>query len=182
MWNLLIDPETDDLKVFDFNQGAKLGWEGDKDNHGVFGYDENRNDVKLVIFTLYETITRDLSFREESYYPHEREISTVLEKDWEQHPDVRLEKGVDISEYRRVLVDWVKTRKEIDTKPNHYKKAPESIDWPPLPQYPLVYCTGSMMRNPSQLRSEMVRRGEPFIKWYVPYVSGSHEGVTESFV
>lgn len=179
MWNLLIDPETDDLKVFDFNLGAKLGWEGDKDrrpglNPHVFRYEEDRNDVKLAIFTLYEIITRDLSFREESYIPHELEIPKVLQMDWKPHPDVRLENGVDVSEYRRVLEDWVKTRKEIDTKLTHYKQAPEFIDWPPLPQFPLVDCCGSMMRNSSAMRRGMVERGEPFIKWYVRHGSESH--------
>jgi hypothetical protein len=180
MWNLLIDPETDALKIFDFNMGAKLGWEGDKDrrpglNPHVFRYDEKRNDVKLAIFTLYETITRDLSFREESYWPHDLEISKVLQKDWEPHPEVRLEKDVAVSEYRRVLDDWVKARKEIDTKLNHYKQAPESIDWPSLPQFPVVDFVGSMMRAPSQMRQAMITRGEPFIKWYVSHDSSGGE-------
>src|SRR3954463_7589129 len=101
MWNLLIDPETDHLKLFDFNLSAK------------FGHEENRNDVKLAIFTVYEIITRDLSFREEEYYPDELAASTVLQmEDWEQHPDVRLEEGVAVSEYRRVLENWVNNRRQ----------------------------------------------------------------------
>ncbi|KAL2132801.1 hypothetical protein VTI74DRAFT_3370 [Chaetomium olivicolor] len=156
MWNLLIDPETDDLKVFDFNLGAKLGWEGDKENRGVFGYKEARNDVNIA---------RDLSFREENYL-EDLDASMVLQKqDWEQHPDVRLEEGVKASEYRPVLEDWVNARKTIDAELKNYKQAPDSIDWPPLPQFPLVDCGGAMMRRGSQMRQRLIRRGEPFIKW-----------------
>jgi hypothetical protein len=69
------------------------------------------------------------------------------------------------------LDDWVKARKEIDTKLKHYTQAPESIDWPSLPQFPLVNSAGSMARLPSQMRQGMVMRGEPFIKWYISHDS-----------
>ncbi|KAK3904121.1 CBL-interacting serine/threonine-protein kinase 16 [Staphylotrichum tortipilum] len=152
MWNLLIDPETDCLKIFDFNLGAKLGWGGDADHRGAYGYDKHRNDVKFAVFTLYEVITRDLSFREEND-PHELEASMVLEmKDWEKHPDVRLERGVKVSEYRGVLENWVNTRRQIDAELQDYKQTPESIDWPLLPQFPVV----------------MIGLGEPFITWQRP--------------
>jgi hypothetical protein len=165
MWNLLIDPETDCLKIFDFNLGAKLGWGGDTDYRGAYGYDKHRNDVKFAVFTLYEVITRDLSFREKD--PHELEASMVLEmKDWEKHPDVRLERGVKVSEYRRVLENWVNTRRQIDAELQDYKQAPESIDWPPLPQFPVVSDMGLMMRSPSRMRQVMFGLGEPFITWY----------------
>lgn len=164
-WNLLVDPETDDLKVFDFNLGAKLGWEGDAAHENTFCYEEARNDVKLAIFTLYEIITRDLSFREENY-PEELDVSMVVDKeDWEQHPDVRLEEGVVVSEYRQVLEDWVKARKAVDAELTHYKQVPDYIDWPPVPEFPLVNCAGTMMRRRAQMRQGMVRRGEPFIRW-----------------
>ncbi|KAK4133509.1 hypothetical protein BT67DRAFT_456734 [Trichocladium antarcticum] len=124
MWNLLIDPETGHLKIFDFNLGAKLG------------HEENRNDVKLAIFTVYEIITCDLSFREEEYYPDETAASTVLHmEDWEPHPDVRLEEGVAVSEYRRVLENWVNSRRQgVDMESQDSKQAPEAIDWPPIPE------------------------------------------------
>ena len=167
MWNLLIDPETDHLKIFDFNLGAKLGWGGDANHRGVYGYDKHRNDVKFAVFTLYEVITRDLSFREENHL-YEQEASIVLQmKDWKKHPDVRLEEGVKVSEYRRVLENWVNTRRRIDQELQDYKQAPESIDWPPLPQFPLVSDMGLMMRSPSRMRQVMIGRGEPFITWYV---------------
>ncbi|KAK0716517.1 hypothetical protein B0T21DRAFT_296186 [Apiosordaria backusii] len=167
-WNLLIDPETDDLKVFDFNMGAKLGWEGDKDHLDMFGYDEDRNDVKLAVFTLYEIITRDISFREENEL-EDLDIAMVLDQDeWEKHPDVCLEEGVAVSEYRRVLEEWVSARKKTENEITYYKQAPEFIDWPGLPEFPLAEFVGSVTRRASQMRSEMIRRGEPFIKWQRP--------------
>ncbi len=164
MWNLLIDPETDHLKLFDFNLSAK------------FGHEENRNDVKLAIFTVYEIITRDLSFREKEYYPDELAASTVLQmEDWAQHPDVRLEEGVAVSEYRRVLENWVNNRRQgVDMELQDGKQAPETIDWPSMPEFSVVDCAGTMMPRPSQMRQGMIRRGEPFIKWHVSILSCLH--------
>ncbi len=170
MWNLLIDPETDDLKIFDFNMGAKLGWDGNEDENFQFGYKENRNDVKMTIFTLYEIITRDLSFREKNYFPSEFEAALALGRpNWKQHPEVRLEQDVEIDEYRRVLKGWVNARRQME--PLSYKQAPDSIDWPSLPQFPLVGYEGAKTRSPAELRKNMIRRGEPFIKWCIslPY-------------
>ena len=164
--NLLINPETDNLQVFDFNFGGKLGWEGDAQHNLAFRYEPDRNDVKFVIFTLYEIITRDLHFRLE-YYPEEQDSSEVLKMEsWEKHSEVRLD--CDVSDYRQVLEDWVKTREKVDKEITHYAQAPDFIDWPSLPEFPLVYYVGSMVRNPYQMRQEMIRRGESFLKWQRP--------------
>jgi hypothetical protein len=133
------------------------------------GHKENRNDVKLAIITVYEIITRDLSFREEEYWPDEVAASTALQMEgWEQHSDVRLEEGVTVFEYRRVLAEWVNDRRQgVNKDIRDYRQALEAIDWPPMPEFSLVDCAGTMMRRPSQMRQGMIRRGEPFIKWYV---------------
>lgn len=133
--NLLINQETDTVQIFDFNLAAKLGWEGDDSENGneAFGYDEHRNDVKCAVFTLYEIITRDLHLREE-YYPHELDVSILLELDtWEKHSDVHLD--ADSSEYRRILEDWLVTRREIDKEIDYFTKTPKALDWPPLPEF-----------------------------------------------
>lgn len=60
-YNLLLEPETDVLKIIDFNLASHLGdTEGDSSTQfeGVFSYEDEINDVKLTIFTLYESITR----------------------------------------------------------------------------------------------------------------------------
>ncbi|KAF8846420.1 hypothetical protein BDZ45DRAFT_756235 [Acephala macrosclerotiorum] len=165
-WNLLINFETDDLQIFDFNMAAKLGWEGDMENGGTFAYDADRNDVKLTVFTIYEIITRDLHFRED-YYPIKSDYSAVLEMDaWEQHSEVRLDSPM--SDYRQELEEWVKTRKEAENEITHYTQAPDAIDWPPLPEFPLVPFAGNMKRRPSQRRQEMIKRGADFLKWQRP--------------
>jgi hypothetical protein len=119
------------------------------------------------VFTLYEIITRDMSFREENY-PHELDAAVVLQmEEWVQHPDVRLEEGVTVAEYRRVLEEWVHRRREVDGEFRDYKQAPELFDWPALPEFPLVECAGSMERRPARMRRDVIRRGEASIKWYV---------------
>ncbi|KAK4665432.1 hypothetical protein QC763_401740 [Podospora pseudopauciseta] len=164
-WNLLIDPETDDLQIFDFNMGTKLTWEGDNDHLNTFGYDEDRNDVKLAVFAVYEIITSGISYREENELENLDVAQVLDQEEWEQHPDVQLEEGVPVSEYRRVLMEWVSSRKKTEKETTFYKQAPEFIDSPGQPGFPLVDFVGSVTRKASQMRSEMIRRGEPFIRW-----------------
>lgn len=92
-------PEYRGLRLFDFGYASAIGLP-----YCV----ENRNDVKGVIFTLYEIITLDESYRE---LPH-----------WEQDPDavMNLEewpqrRGLDagVSVFRRCLEEWVRRRKDI---------------------------------------------------------------------
>ncbi|TRX89088.1 hypothetical protein FHL15_010005 [Xylaria flabelliformis] len=64
--NLIVDDSTDSIKIFDFNFAARIRRfllpEGER-------YVEDRNDVKGVIFTMYELITQDYSLRS---VPHEK--------------------------------------------------------------------------------------------------------------
>lgn len=157
--NLLINQETDTVQIFDFNLAAKLGWEGDDSEHGndAFAYDEHRNDVKCAVFTLYEIITCDLHLREE-YYPHELDVSILLELDtWEKHPDVHLD--ADPSEYRRILEDWLVTRREIDKEIDYFAKAPNALDWPPLPEFEMA----------ARMRQVLVLQGGgEYLNWQRP--------------
>lgn len=166
--NVLIDPETDELKVFDFNLGSKIGWEGDAENNNVYGYDADRNDVKMAVFTVYEIITRDMHFREENY-PSELDISMVLSiSTWQKHSSVKLDADTDVAEYRQLLEAWVGSRMEADKKVAHWTEAEMPLDWPPLPEYPLVPVTGSMQRRSSQFRLEMIKYGRQFLRWQRP--------------
>ncbi|KAL6898574.1 hypothetical protein GGI43DRAFT_80736 [Trichoderma evansii] len=121
--NLLIDPKTNALMLFDFNYSGRIG--------GI-GYGEDRNDVKGVIFTLYEIITRDTHFRDVRH--SEQNLADVQGlEEWVQHPDVKLDHPV--SEYRAVLNDWVDKR-QTGKQISHYTEAPEYIDWPEFPEPP----------------------------------------------
>ncbi|KAK6225271.1 Serine/threonine-protein kinase Nek4 [Colletotrichum tabaci] len=114
--NLLVDPSTDNILVFDFNYSGRIG--------GI-GHISERDDVKGVIFTIYEIITLDKHFRE---VPYDQQDPTEIQAlaAWHKHPDVRLDHHV--SEYRSVLNHW------------------EPIDWPPLgppPKKELVVSDGN---------------------------------------
>jgi hypothetical protein len=161
-WNLLINPETDTLQIFDFNMASKLG----NVDCESFRYERHRNDVKLTVFTLYEIITGDLHHRE-TWEPHDlNETPLLRRKDWRQGEKVHLDSPV--SEYRDVLQDWVNTRKRAAATFKHYGQASNAISWPPMPEFPLVPIIGSMQQRRSELLSEMVNRGAKFIKWQRP--------------
>ena len=119
--NLLVNPETDALMLFDFNYSGRIG---------DTGSGKDRDDVKGVIFTLHEIITRDTHFRE---VPHDQQNPADVEglEEWIQHPDVKLDHSV--SEYRSVLNEWVKSRRE-GKQLAIYTEAPEYIDWPDFPE------------------------------------------------
>lgn len=85
---------------------------------------------------------------------------------WEKHADVCLDSPV--AEYRRVLEEWIGTRKEINKTITHFSQAAEPLDWPLVPEFPLVPFVGCMERVPAQMRQEMVRRGANFLKWQRP--------------
>lgn len=121
--NLLVNPKTDALMLFDFNYSGQIG--------GI-GYAEDRDDVKGVVFTIYEIITRDTHFRD---LPYDQQNPADVEglEEWVQHPDVTLDHSV--SEYRSLLGEWVKKRRE-GKQVAIYTQAPEYIDWPDFPEPP----------------------------------------------
>ncbi|UKZ83012.1 hypothetical protein TrVFT333_010813 [Trichoderma virens FT-333] len=122
--NLLVDLETDALMLFDFNYSGRIG------DIGYYG--EDHNDVKGVIFTMYEIITRDTHFRDVAHDQQNLADVQGLEE-WAKHPDVNLDHPV--SAYRSLLNDWVNKRrngKQIAL----YTEAPEYISWPEFPTPP----------------------------------------------
>lgn len=167
-WNLLIDSSTDTIQLFDFNSGAKLGWEGDEENSLEFQYDADRDDVKFVIFTVYELITREFNFRQE-FYPEELDASGIMEQEvWKQHPDSKLDSPVD--EYRRLLAEWVKKR--ADNNIDHFTKSSQPLEWPPLHvDDPFLNEDGTPLKREGRMREVMVLLGKDFLKWQRPPTS-----------
>lgn len=160
--NLLVDPKTDALMLFDFNYSERIG--------GI-AYIKDRDDVKGVIFTLYEIITRDEHFRD---VPHDQQNAVDVEglEEWVQHPDVKLDHPV--SEYRSVLNEWVKKRRE-GKQLAIYTEAPEYIDWPEFPKPPpqdLVFSEGGGFSFTVQSVLMYGRRraagGIPVLNWERP--------------
>ncbi|OAA60358.1 Protein kinase-like domain protein [Niveomyces insectorum RCEF 264] len=159
-WNLLIDADADAIQLFDFNSGAKLGWEGDEEHGLVFGYDKDRNDVKFVVYTLYEIITRAFSFRSE-FYPNELDAAGLLKKKtWKIDPDVQLDHPV--AAYRRILADWVERRKTTDKSVRHFSQAAEPLDCPPVPKAPTHDRIGQPLDRPAQYRIILLEMAATF--------------------
>ncbi|KUI70246.1 CBL-interacting serine/threonine-protein kinase 20 [Cytospora mali] len=116
--NLLVDETSDSIMLFDVNFSARIGGPL---RGGDLVYRESRDDIKGVVFTLYEILTRDEHFRS---IPHwNQNVSSVLDmKDWVQHPDI---------DYRAVLDKWLRTRKERG-RLAVFTDATEYIDWPSM--------------------------------------------------
>ncbi|KAH7316993.1 hypothetical protein B0I35DRAFT_451778 [Stachybotrys elegans] len=159
--NLVVDDSTDSLMIFDFNFSAHIGEPE---------YDESRNDVKGVFFTLYEIITRDDTLRS---VQHEQQNLSDLDKDWIKHPDVRLDRPV--SEFRQVLQEWLETRK-TGRQVAMYTEAPNFINWPTVPEpapSEVIYESENgpitkMVVRQSFRRTKLVKQGKPVLSWERP--------------
>lgn len=170
--NLVVNPETDALMLFDFNYSGQIGG---------MNYSKDRNDVKGVVFTLYEIITRDMHFRE---VPWDQQNSADVEglEEWVQHPDTKLDHPV--SEYRSVLKEWVKRRRE-GKQVAIYTEAPEYIDWPVFPEPPPVEVTFSdgegysftqKVPNLWQMRRDARKKGITVLNWERPAQTKLRDG------
>ncbi|KAJ0158776.1 hypothetical protein CTA2_10929 [Colletotrichum tanaceti] len=162
--NLLVDPSTDNLLLFDFNYSGRIG--------GI-GHIGERDDVKGVIFTVYEIITLDRHFRE---VPYDRQDPTEIQAltAWHKHPDVHLDHHV--SEYRSVLNRWVKGRQERSRDCVH-SEPPEPIDWPSLGAPPKKELVASDGKGNSivvvgagwyDIRREEREKGNVVLDWQRP--------------
>lgn len=160
--NILIDEPTDTLMLFDFNFSARIG---------LAGYSEARNDVKGVVFTLYEVITRDAARRGKRH--EEQDVEAVEKMAWTKHPDVQLDHPV--SEFRQVLGEWCETRRRtassvpLDTRPAHF------LDWPTVPDPPptpvsVQYGLGAepvteLRKQYFWRRRDLVKEGKTVLNW-----------------
>jgi serine/threonine protein kinase len=111
--NLLIDPTTNKIRLFDFDRAAPV-------SQAV----PVRNDVTGVIFTLYEIITEDGHLREVPFTEQDpQQVQSV-----EQWP-VRCRLDSDVARFRKHLNDWVRRRTYASHGPNQVK-------WPGTPDMP----------------------------------------------
>lgn len=150
--NLLIDPTTDDLQIFDFSCAGKLGWKGASQDNRLFS---NRGSFKIdlvgVVATVYEIITRDTQLAEQVLMG--AEISTVEETEWLKHPDVNLE--ADVSTYRTMVQSWLERRNSSQHLITHYTQAPNVLKWPQAwrPNVPPFDHEGNEVGDPRPCRS-----------------------------
>ncbi|KAJ5573876.1 uncharacterized protein N7459_008303 [Penicillium hispanicum] len=120
--NLLVDPDTHKIILFDFDWAA----------HGKDRLMDNRDDVSGVVFTLYELITNDAHF---TSIPHwDRTIDIVQSiPEWTCNREL----DSDVSKFRNFLNEWVATRKsDTDRDMERYLNAPRRLTWPSLPDPP----------------------------------------------
>ncbi|KAF1851058.1 uncharacterized protein K460DRAFT_328609 [Cucurbitaria berberidis CBS 394.84] len=118
--NLLVDPDTHEVLLFDFDMAAC----------GKKGLRDGRDDVAGVVFTLYEIITNDTHF---TSIPHwERTMDTVQNIPvWTCNREL----DSDVSAFRNLLNEWVATRKSKGDI-ERYLNAPNRLTWPDLPTSP----------------------------------------------
>ncbi|RFN44893.1 hypothetical protein FIE12Z_10874 [Fusarium flagelliforme] len=121
--NLLIDETTDSIMLFDFNYATRISHIPDEGE----AYVEDRNDVKGIIFTIYEIITQNDNVRS---IPHEDQSLSDLESKWAKHPDVKLDQPVE--SYQLLLQEWQKRRED----PMEAKDTPSIRNWPSMPKPP----------------------------------------------
>lgn len=159
--NLLIDSTTDNLVIFDFNRSSRIGVE-------ETGYSEDANDVKGVVFTMYEIITRDDHFR--CVPPTEQRLKDLEEIEWTKHPDVELDHPV--SDYRSAVMEWAKGREGRHL--SMYTEAPEYIDWkairPPPEREMQLRTPETGMSTVKYVPWNEIRRLEdgPIVRWERP--------------
>jgi hypothetical protein len=120
-----INPQTQKLLLFDFNNGIQIG-----DRSQTSGLD-GPADVDGVIFTIYELLTFNKSFREgKAYWRHE--VSPI--EDMAEWPvKATLEPGLDIETIRHHLDQWVQERR-TSRAIRHFTEATEPIMLPKLPE------------------------------------------------
>ncbi|WEW61463.1 hypothetical protein PRK78_006953 [Emydomyces testavorans] len=154
--NVLVDPATQSLKLFDFDRSAEIGGRGVR---------RGRNDVDAVIFTVYEALTKDQHFREIPFW--EQDVSQVEAlEEWELQ--LPLEDGKDIAAYRSYLNEWAVVRRTTKTI-EHYSEATNPIPWPiyPEPQKLLVH-DGSVSYTHRRRRRDVEAAGGYVTRWDRP--------------
>ncbi|WEW57639.1 hypothetical protein PRK78_003106 [Emydomyces testavorans] len=116
--NVLIDPQTQDLKLFDFDRSALIGSESQE---------LQRDDVGGVIFTVYEALTKDGHYRDVPFDEQEVHKVEALEE-WKLVVPLEDGKG-GIMAYRSFLAEWAAVRRTTRTI-KHFSEATNPISWP----------------------------------------------------
>ncbi|KAI0872871.1 hypothetical protein GGS24DRAFT_465729 [Hypoxylon argillaceum] len=166
--NLVVDEPTDSIMLFDFNFAARSSPPSPGEGEDFL---EDRNDVKGVIFTTYEIITRDDSLRR---IPHEEQNLDSLGLEWVQHPGVKLDHPV--ASYQLILQEW-RERRAGDLSAIHPGDVPEAIDWPSMPKAPQktisVKDAHGQLHNRTvdkwyERRQDVRDRGDKVLNWERP--------------
>lgn len=178
--NLLINPSTDTLQLFDFSCAGKLGWKGASEDQWLFSNSGSfRLDLMGVVATVYEIITRDTQLAEQVLLG--ADIATIEEKEWIRHPDVNLE--TDVNHYRQILRSWLERRSQPENLITHYTQAPNPLEWPQSwrPQIPMPdpdgKSVGELWPISAVPRAALRALGLRYIEWERP----AHDKIPDGF-
>ncbi|CAI7651185.1 unnamed protein product [Penicillium viridicatum] len=141
--NLLIDPSTHKIILFDF----------DRDAFGEKNLQDGRDDVSSVVFTLYELITNDTSFSE---WTSHRELDSEVSK---------FRKFLDEWVATR--------RSDVDGDMKRYLNAPNRLtllDLPTAPEYTVPFEMGTrdgkpVWRTGRRSRNTAMNLGQYCFRW-----------------
>ncbi|KAH6706413.1 kinase-like domain-containing protein [Leptodontidium sp. MPI-SDFR-AT-0119] len=157
--NLLIDPDTQKILLFDFN------WATYRKRNLLDG----RNDVTSVVFTLYELITGDTHFTSIPHWDRNRDMVQNI-SEWICNREL----DSDVSTFRNFLNEWVTTGRSGDDM-ERYLNAPNQLVLPDLTTSPdlsvpykagiltdgeMSWATGPRMRRNAMEMGQYVFRWE----------------------
>ncbi|KAF2793380.1 hypothetical protein K505DRAFT_337859 [Melanomma pulvis-pyrius CBS 109.77] len=118
--NLLIDPETQKILLFDFDWATR----------GKRTVQHVRDDVGGVVLTVYEIITGDTHLVNNSHWIQDMDtVQNMLE--WTCNREL----DSDVSKFRSFLNEWVTTRRSSGDM-ERYLNTPNPPTWPDLPTSP----------------------------------------------
>jgi hypothetical protein len=160
--NFLIDPQTKRLLLFDFNNGMQIG---DPSQNPKF---VGPPDVDGVIFTIYELLTHDKSFREgQVYWQHD---VTPIEEMAKWPVKAELEPGLDVTTIRRHLSQWVERRRTERTT-EHFAKASHAVVLPKFPEEldrPMYFDEEESQMQRVRSQGEARMAGVYYVDWKRP--------------
>lgn len=157
--NIVVDPETDNLRIFDFDLCCMMAHLDDSEKEDVHG----------VVATLYEIITLDEQTGN-ALLVGQKDPEDIVKKEWTKHPDVSLDSSVQA--FKDVLGEWMARRKGKPFTPRS-----TWIEWPAMPQHPLVPTRALGVGRKTEVKMESVscinrqhyvEMGEPFYNWERP--------------
>jgi Protein kinase domain len=147
--NLLIDPSNDNLLLFDFHMAARVGAPDEM---------PARNDVKGVIFTLYESLTHN-------NLPEEQDVDKI-EALQEWNVKAEIEPSTDVKTLRLMVTKWAHCRR---ANPVVESKPPTPLNWPSKPntdKVDKVIVGGELLDwSDSYWYRRDVSTGERIVRW-----------------
>lgn len=178
--NLLIDPVMDTLQLFDFSCSGKLGWEGAAGQRLFANRGSFEIDLKGVVATVYEVITRDTNLAEQILLG--ADIPAIEDREWAKHPGVSLDE--DVVRYRQAIRDWLRRRNQPENLITHYSQAATPLEWPQpwRPEIPLLDEGGNPLgggAHPASCvsRTALKALGLRFVEWERP----AHDRIPDGF-